>query len=86
MPTDRPTFEELSNKLNHFLKLENTQDEQFIDLQKLYDKYTSEMWVRKFKFNVERLIIQCSSFSSDILKELHETDCMILRVEKLCII
>lgn len=41
--SDRPTFEELSLKLNHFLKVENSWNEQFIDLPKLFDKCTSEM-------------------------------------------
>lgn len=41
-PTDRPVFEELSCKLNHFLKLENSW-ERFVDLQALFDKCTSEM-------------------------------------------
>ena len=42
-PTDRPDFEELSSMLNHFLKKENSWDERFIDLQKLFDKCSSEM-------------------------------------------
>jgi Protein tyrosine and serine/threonine kinase len=42
-PIDRPPFKELSNKLSHFMQLENSWDELFIDLQKLFDKCTSEM-------------------------------------------
>lgn len=42
-PADRPTFQEVSDKLSHLLKLENTWDERLIDLHKLYDKCLSEM-------------------------------------------
>lgn len=42
-PLERPMFEGLSSQLNHFLKLEHSWDEQFIDLPKLFDKCSSEM-------------------------------------------
>lgn len=42
-PLNRPIFEELSRQLNHFLKLENSWAERFIDLPKLFDKCSSEM-------------------------------------------
>lgn len=50
-PTDRPTFEELSDKFSHFLKLESNWDEQFIDLQKLFVKCTGETYVDSFIFD-----------------------------------
>lgn len=43
LPSDRPTFEELSITLHNLVKLETLADEQFIDLHKFFVKSTSDM-------------------------------------------
>jgi hypothetical protein len=42
-PSDRPSFDILSGKLQHFLTMENSWGERIIDLQRMFDKCTSEM-------------------------------------------
>lgn len=41
-PQERPSFEEIFNKLNSFMKLENVGDEPFVDVKKIFDKYMGE--------------------------------------------
>lgn len=42
-PLDRPSFDALVMKLQHFLIHEESWGERIIDLQRMFDKCTSEM-------------------------------------------
>lgn len=42
-PMERPTFEELSGKLQNYLTMENIWGERIIDLQKMFTQCVSEM-------------------------------------------
>jgi Protein tyrosine and serine/threonine kinase len=42
-PLERPSFSVLAGKLQNFLTMENSWGERIIDLQRMFDKCTSEM-------------------------------------------